>query len=183
MYLMKRELTASAAIALLIGLAAPTQASPINPFHAEPNSHALSARSEGYGLQSLVWGNPGAHRHARFGAHPSLARNGHPDFGFPAALGKDPWSGFRFHPALCGKSPGAGVTPAVPEETEASLPEVGQGSPDEEDSPALIADTRGDSGPSQQGIPAVPEPGSLALMSAGLLGLMAARSLLKDRQA
>jgi hypothetical protein len=177
---MKREFTAMAALGLFLALAAGTQASPINPYRPELNAHALAAHSEAYGLQSLVWGNPGAHRHARFGIHPSAPRNGHPDFGLPAGLGKDPWAGFRFHPALCAKSPGAGIVPEVPEETEASVPDV-EGTPDEEESPTWVADTRTDSGEAPQGIPAVPEPGSMALMSAGLLGLMAARSVLKGR--
>jgi hypothetical protein len=185
MYIMKRNSTASAALFLLLAMAAGTQASPINPFSQGAAARTLPIPSEGYGLKTLVWGYPGAHRHGGFGAHPSLSRNGRSDFGPPAGLAKRPWSGFRFHRDLCGKAPGAGLVGFGPEGPE--LNDALNDADDEEETevgetgePVIAATGTGvDAAPE---IPAVPEPGSLALMGAGILGLAAAGALRKRKR-
>lgn len=167
-----------ASLVLLLALAVRTPASPIAPVRPGADYHSFLNHSDAFGLRSLGWGNPHAQRphHRSHGFHLN--------------------HGFRFHPALCRKSPGSGWVHyrpegADPEVSDAetvpgtetvpdavTIPETETGedfdSPEEENAPPAVADTRGVSGETHAGIPAVPEPGSLALMAAGILGLAAA---------
>ena len=86
--------------------------------------------------------------------------------------------GYPIPARLCGGAPGAGLS-QYPSEGPAEAPEPEDNQPGENGSDAQIAAT-GDLDKQANPIPAVPEPGSLALLGAGALGLLAARGLLKD---
>jgi hypothetical protein len=167
-----------AAFGLIMGLAAQIHASPIGPISPSVKSSSVLAHPEAYGLRSLGWGIPHTHQH--HAAQPASFR--HDGFGFTDiahGLGSDPWSEFRFHPALCGGAPGAGLAHFPADEADAIEPVAENADADEDGAQASISDTRIDSGESEPGIPAVPEPGTLAMLGAGMLGLMAAHKLLR----
>jgi hypothetical protein len=86
--------------------------------------------------------------------------------------------GYPIPSRLCGGAPGAGLS-QYPSEGPSEAPDLEDGQPGEDGSDTRISAT-GDLDRKANPIPAVPEPGSLALLGAGALGLLAARGLLKD---
>ncbi len=126
---------------------------PGRAFHPWHHSHGLD-------LQALRYASE--HRHG--------AAN------LPFGLGRLD-EGYPDDSRLCGGQPGAGLSQYPAEGPAPETPDFG-GAPGEQGSDTQIAAT-GDLDPKSSPIPAVPEPGSLAMLGAGALGLLAARGLLK----
>lgn len=117
-------------------------------------------RSHGFDLRAWQYDNE--HRHGA----PNLAYGfGRLDEGYPVDS------------RLCGGHPGAGIS-QDPVEVPAPEATDWDGTPGEDGSDTQIASTVD---PKSDPIPAVPEPGSLAMLGAGGLGLLAARGLLKRK--
>jgi len=91
--------------------------------------------------------------------------------------GLDLWAG---RPANDQRSQDAGLSQYTLECPASGAPDLEATQPGEDGSDTQIASTE-DLDRKSNPIPAVPEPGSLAMLGAGALGLMAARKLLKDQ--
>jgi hypothetical protein len=82
-------------------------------------------------------------------------------------------------PGLCGGAPGAGLADGGPADTVQGGNEEEESEPEDESGTELAAEDPGRLPASR--LPTVPEPGSMAMLGAGALGLLAARAVLKKR--
>lgn len=88
--------------------------------------------------------------------------------------------GYPIPSRLCGGAVGTGLSQYPLEGPDSETPDLDVTQPGDDGSDARIAATA-DLDRNANPIPAVPEPGSLAMLGAGALGLLAARGLLKDQ--
>ncbi len=181
---MQNLLLKTTVLGFALALATQTPASPIGPVPTAFTTHPSSADFEAYGLRSLGWGSMHARQHHAIGRSACLRKDGTGLGGIRYGINRDSRNKIRFHPALCGKAPGAGWFTFRPDEPgvpmEAVEPDEESADSDEEETQAWVAESCGKYGESKHNIPAIPEPGSMALMGAGLLGLLAARTILKN---
>jgi len=144
----------SAAAGLALALAAGTSAAPISP-------------DQSFGAPGAAWTAPGD-----FPPRPRLWGLRHVHRPHGKTSHSDPLTSW-----FCGGPDGSQEFAADPRDQESDAPdadEAGQG----DESPTVIAADL-NVNPQQPMVPAVPEPGSLALLGAGALGLLAAHALLK----
>jgi len=151
--------TLPAAAGLLLLLAAGTFAAPIGSEPAGLNGGHWTIPAT-YAPWDQGWAFHRAHRPHRLDLRVYLLQYGYHSQG--AVTG--PWNFRRpdeeypVRPWLCGGEPGAGLS-QYPSDDDPVVEAPDEGNP----------------------VPAVPEPGSLAMLGAGALGLIVARSLLKNR--
>jgi hypothetical protein len=159
--------------------AARTPASPI-PWErpgAGPQSHWIVP--VGHYPHGYAWGYHAQRRHAHLDLQALMRRYGRQTHGIqPSNPGPEhSMAGYPLHRGMCGGWPGSLVRP----EPDGPDPKDGEDSedPGEEVGEAPFNASGGDGGIAASHVPAVPEPGSLALMGAGMLGLMAASAFRK----
>jgi len=165
---------------LLLVLATGTFAAPITSDPPEGGHGGYWTLPAAYAPWTPAWAFHPAHRSHGWDLRAWRLAYDHPSHGaviLPLGLGRLD-EGYSVQSWLCGGAPGAGLSQyplAGPPET----PDLEETQPGNEGSETQIVPT-GDSDRKSNPIPAVPEPGSLAMLGAGVLGLLAARGLLKD---
>jgi hypothetical protein len=169
-----------AASGLLLWLATGSFAAPIVAEHSEggrggywsmpitqppcAKAWAFGAAHHSHGLNLRAWQPGSAHRGHEV-AHP------------PLGLGK--WDEqFRVRPWLCGGVSGEGSSQYLSEGPDSETPDFEEPQTGDDDAATRIS-ASGDLDRANP-IQAVPEPGSLAMLGAGVLGLLLARRVLKD---
>jgi hypothetical protein len=178
----------TSALGLVLALALGAPASPLSWESPGAGPQPRWIVPAGYFPHAYAWGHHAPHRRHRLDLHALLLRYGRqPSGSLPLNYGSD-----RFEDAypprqgMCGGWPGAGVVRFEPDGP--ALPPMGAAADEAEekdqgdgDAGAPIIAAWNDGGVSPAEIPAVPEPGSLALMGAAMLGLTAAGALRKKK--
>lgn len=139
-----------AAAGLVLALAAGTSAAPISPDQSFGAPGAAWNASSDFPPRPRLWGLRHHHVHGK-------------------ALQNEPITSW-----FSGGLDGSQEVAEDPRDQDSDEPDPGE----EDGSPQIIVAGL-DTHPQQPMVPAVPEPGSLALLGAGALGLLAARALLK----
>lgn len=151
--------TLPAAAGLFLVLASGTFAAPISSDQTGNGCFGNWAVPSYLTPREQAWAFHPAHRPHKAHLRPSFLQGDHPGLGAVDI----PW----------------GPHGAIHHETRELLPDLPDTDADPDDGgPAAIADQ--DPGPSPS-VPTVPEPGSLAMIGAGALGMLAARAFLRRR--
>jgi hypothetical protein len=145
----------SAAAGLALALATGASAAPISPDLSFGAPGAAWNAPSDFPPRPRLWGL----RHGHHRLHGKTSQN-------------DPLTSW-----FCGGPDGSQEFAEDPRDQESDGPDAGEG----DESPTVIAADLNNH-PQQPMVPAVPEPGSLALLGAGALGLLAAHALLKKPQ-
>jgi hypothetical protein len=173
-----------AGFALLLALAVRTPASPILGGHPEAGpqyhwTHPADRFQHAYG-----WNAHDKHRHHHLDLHALVQGYGRRTSG-SLAMNWGPErmeDAYRAPHGVCGGSPGAGLVHFWPEGPALNDPDDEEEPESEDAGKPVIAGEWHDGSVSAPGIPSVPEPGSLALMGAGMLGLAAAGAFRKRKR-